>query len=151
MPDPQGFLPLPEPVSNTSAPRQPQRRPEDYPVRMPRRVASAYLEEVHGINRHKPNTLAKFAVQGTGPRFQKFGRWVLYHRDDLDTYATECLSQPYRSTAEHAAAQLREPFQPSAGPVRRCRGRPRKAAPIAAPPAGAPKRRRGPVGEETAQ
>jgi hypothetical protein len=138
VPDPQGFLPLPESVSSTSAPRRPQRRPEDYPVRMTRRVASAYLEDVHGLNRHKPNTLAKFAVEGRGPRFQKFGRWVLYRRDDLDLYATQCLSPAYRSTAEHATAQLRDPslnrrapseaLQLSAGPVRRGRGRPRKAA-----------------------
>jgi hypothetical protein len=47
----------------------------------------------------------ELAVQGSGPLFQKFGRWVLYGRDHLDLYAAERLSQAYRSTAEHAAAK----------------------------------------------
>jgi hypothetical protein len=102
---PTPSLALPESVSNTSTPRQPHRQPEDFPVRMTRREASTYLKEVHGLNRHEPNTLAKMAVQGRGPLFQKSGRWVLYGRGHLDLYAAERLSQAHRSTAEHATAR----------------------------------------------
>lgn len=96
---------LPPALLESSTSRRRRRQPEDFPVRMTRREASAYLKEVHGINRHEPNTLAKLAVQGRRPLFQKSGRWVLYRRDHLDVYATERLSEAHRSTAEHAAAR----------------------------------------------
>lgn len=36
-----------------------------------------------------PRTLQKQRVHGGGPRFRKFGRRVLYARDDLDLWADE--------------------------------------------------------------
>ena len=36
-----------------------------------------------------PRTLQKQRVYGGGPRFRKFGRRVLYARDDLDLWADE--------------------------------------------------------------
>jgi hypothetical protein len=84
---------------DASTPRP--RQAEDFPVRMPRREASDYLKEVHGLNRHEPATLTKMATEGRGPPFYKNGRWVLYARDDLDRYAAERLGTVHHSTAEY--------------------------------------------------
>jgi hypothetical protein len=95
MSGPSSHRDLFERTGDTSMPRQRRRRREDFPPLMPRPVASAYLNEVHGLNRHEPNTLAKMACIGRGPPFHKNGRWVLYGRDDLDRYAAE---RPRRRT-----------------------------------------------------
>jgi hypothetical protein len=69
-------------------------------VRRLRRIeASEYLQEVWGISR-TPKTLAKLAVTGGGPIFEKDGRIPLYQPMNLDKFAREQLSQPVRSTAE---------------------------------------------------
>lgn len=39
--------------------------------------------------RLSPRTLEKHRVLGTGPRFRKFGRRVLYAVTDLETWANE--------------------------------------------------------------
>jgi hypothetical protein len=72
------------------------------PQRVSRSKASEYLWKQHGISR-TPGTLAKLAVQGTGPRFRKAGaRTVIYDTDELDRWATSILSEPVRSTSEIA-------------------------------------------------
>lgn len=65
--------------------------------------ASIYLEAVHGLTVAKA-TLEKLRSVGGGPRFQKFNRSALYHRDDLDAWAQEKLSPPLTSTSDTGAA-----------------------------------------------
>ncbi len=62
-----------------------------------RKTASAYLQEVHGLERAVA-TLAKLAVTGCGPVFRRDGRVPLYSTDDLDAWAASILSPPMRST-----------------------------------------------------
>lgn len=65
--------------------------------------ASIYLEAAHGLTVAK-RTLDKLRSVGGGPRFQKFNRSALYHRDDLDAWALEKLSPPMTSTSDMGAA-----------------------------------------------
>jgi hypothetical protein len=61
--------------------------------------ASAYLLNEYGIRR-KPRTLGKDVVYGTGPRYRKDGRAVVYDVADLDDFAESRLSGPVRATSE---------------------------------------------------
>ncbi len=72
-----------------------------------RAEASEYLRDVHNIQ-HSPKTLAKLAVTGGGPRFQKAGKFPLYPPVELDEYARKLLSPLVSSTAELAAAKAAE-------------------------------------------
>jgi hypothetical protein len=72
---------------------------EDWPPRVRRRLASAYLEEVHGVQ-EAPATLAKKACLGGGPIFELFGRVPYYRTEALDSYAESRLSGPRRSTSD---------------------------------------------------
>jgi hypothetical protein len=77
-----------------------------------RTEASVHLWEKYGIRR-KPQTLAKLAVIGGGPKFRRDGRIPLYDPDDLDAWAEEILTPPAATTAEHdARARRGEPKQP---------------------------------------
>ena len=67
--------------------------------RLNRQEASHYLKEEWGMSR-TPKTLAKLAVTGDGPRFQKDGRFPLYTEPWLDDFAREQLSPPVFSTSE---------------------------------------------------
>ena len=67
--------------------------------RLRRADASQYLADNWGVIR-TPRTLAKKAVTGGGPIFEKDGRFPLYQPAFLDKYAREQLSEPVRSTAE---------------------------------------------------
>ncbi len=71
------------------------------PPRLRRKDASAYLLNQHGISR-APNTLAKLACTGGGPRFVRFGSVPLYEITDLDAWVREHISLPLRSTSEAA-------------------------------------------------
>ena len=71
--------------------------------RLSRPEASEYLLNEHGIRR-KPKTLAKDVVYGTGPRYRKDGRAVVYDVADLDAFAESRLSDPVRSSSELGAA-----------------------------------------------
>ena len=70
--------------------------------RLRRAAASQYLLETWGISR-TPNTLAKLAVTGGGPVFEKDGRIPLYTEPALDDWVRAQLSPPVSSTAELAA------------------------------------------------
>lgn len=61
--------------------------------------ASAYLAIVHGVTA-ATRTLDKYRSVGGGPRFQKFNRSALYHRDDLDAWALEKLGNTKASTSD---------------------------------------------------
>lgn len=67
--------------------------------RLRRKEASQYLLEKHGVTR-SPATLAKDAVYGSGPRFQKLGNTPYYPREELDRWVEEQLTKPVRSAAE---------------------------------------------------
>ena len=77
----------------------------DHPQKrwLSRPEASDYLLNEHGIRR-RPTTLAKDVVSGTGPRYRKLGRGVVYDVADLDDFAESRLSEPVRSTSELGAA-----------------------------------------------
>jgi len=61
--------------------------------------ASCYLAAIHGLT-VAMRTLDKYRSVGGGPRFQKFNRSALYHRDDLDTWALEKLGETKASTSD---------------------------------------------------
>ena len=67
--------------------------------RLRRKEASQYLQEKFGVTR-SPATLAKDAVYGSGPRFQKLGNTPYYPREELDRWVEEQLTKPVRSAAE---------------------------------------------------
>jgi hypothetical protein len=71
--------------------------------RLSRAEASDYLLNEHGIRR-KPKTLAKDVVYGTGPRYRKNGRAVVYDVADLDAFVEARLSDPVRSSSELGVA-----------------------------------------------
>jgi hypothetical protein len=60
--------------------------------------ASEYLLTVHGV-RVARATLAKLRCVGGGPPFQRFGRSILYPRDELDAWALERLGAPMPNTS----------------------------------------------------
>lgn len=67
--------------------------------RLTRREAVEYLRDEWGVRRTY-GTLANLAISGGGPEFQCDGSRVLHTIDALDTWATEQLTQPVKSTAE---------------------------------------------------
>jgi hypothetical protein len=72
-----------------------------WPARMRRRIASEYLFVVHGISL-SPATLAKLAcVSSTGPRFRLDGRFPLYDKPELDTFAVARLGPLRASTTDN--------------------------------------------------
>jgi hypothetical protein len=89
-----GSLPTPE---------QRSRNRNDWPPRLRRREASAYLVEVHGVQ-EAPTTLAKKACLGGGPVFELWGRFPYYRTEALDSYAESRLSGPRRSTSDRGKA-----------------------------------------------
>jgi len=60
--------------------------------------AAEYLQANYGFG--TAATLAKLAVIGGGPVFQKIGRWPVYTVEQLDTWAASRMTAPGRSTAE---------------------------------------------------
>ena len=64
-----------------------------------RDAASRYLHEVHGA-KYAPSTLAKLAVIGGGPVFQRLGRHPLYTPASLDEWVASKLTGPMRSTSD---------------------------------------------------
>ena len=68
-----------------------------------RRVfAAEYVREEWGLP-CSPAWLAKLAVVGGGPTFQKAGRTPLYSKEELDAWAESRLSPPMRSTSDEAS------------------------------------------------
>ena len=56
--------------------------------------------------RLSPRTLERHRVAGTGPKFTKLGRRVVYRFSELDTWATE---RTFTSTAEADEARAAGP------------------------------------------
>lgn len=67
--------------------------------RLRRDEAVEYLKLKHGIDRSVA-TLAKWAVMGVGPRYQKVNCSPLYPTAELDTWADEALGDLRNSTSE---------------------------------------------------
>lgn len=65
-----------------------------------RREAAAYLCAKYGFGAAR--TLAKGAVTGDTPAYQKAGKIVLYTRDALDVWAMSKIGPMRRSTSETA-------------------------------------------------
>ncbi len=74
-----------------------------WPRRMRRKQASEYLFEVHGVSL-SPATLAKLAVVGGGPEYQKDGPFPLYAPPNLDAFAERRLGPLRGSTSDQRAA-----------------------------------------------
>jgi hypothetical protein len=73
-----------------------------FPLHMRRADAARYIRETYGIP-CVATTLAKYACSiGTGPVFRKAGKFPIYARDDLDSWALNRLGEPMRSTSELA-------------------------------------------------
>jgi hypothetical protein len=64
-----------------------------------RKEASSYLKKRWGISR-TPETLAKFATNGGGPKFHYLGRNPVYQEKDLDLWVQSILSGPRSKTNE---------------------------------------------------
>ena len=58
-----------------------------------RKEASKYIRDKFGAN-CAPQTLAKYACEGGGPRFYKFNRNPIYTDLDLDIWVRSKLSEP---------------------------------------------------------
>ena len=65
-----------------------------------RAEAAEYLQERYGA--YKAQTLAKLAVQGSGPKFRKMGAFTYYLPVDLDEWAASRMSEAVRSTTQLA-------------------------------------------------
>ncbi len=61
--------------------------------RLTRAQASAYLMERHGVS-CRATTLEKYAYVGGGPKFERFGRRVLYTPANLDCWVQTKLRAP---------------------------------------------------------
>jgi hypothetical protein len=60
--------------------------------------AEQYIRTTYDV-KCSPGTLAKMAVDGTGPAFRRWGHAVVYEVDDLDSWAQARLSPKVHSTA----------------------------------------------------
>jgi hypothetical protein len=78
-----------------------------------RRAASQYLQDRWAM-RASEQTLAKYAVQGCGPEFQRYSRDVVYTTQELDEWARTRLSKSLRSTSQTNASG-RSPRDPLEG------------------------------------
>jgi hypothetical protein len=102
---------VPQHIDKARITLEPRRQnPEDWPRRLRRREASAYLREVHGLH-EASTTLAKKACLGGGPIFEYFGRVPYYRTENLDRYAESRLSGPRRSTSDIGEAAPTERHQ----------------------------------------
>lgn len=68
-----------------------------------RKEASEYLWNAYGIRR-SAQTLASYAVKGTGPAITYEGVKPTYAEPHLDEFATGLLSRPVHSTSERRLA-----------------------------------------------
>jgi hypothetical protein len=70
------------------------------PARFLRRAeAATYIQSTYGFPCSQ-QWLAKLAVLGGGPTYQKAGRTPLYAPDDLDAWANSRIGKPQQSTSD---------------------------------------------------
>lgn len=70
---------------------------------MRRSEAAAFIRETYGVS-CCTGTLAKLAVIGGGPEYQKFGRFPLYSQSACRAWVKGRLSRRVTSTAELSSA-----------------------------------------------
>ena len=63
-----------------------------------RKEAAKYLTEELGLPTAN-SYLQKLATVGGGPVYQRFGKYAVYTKDDLDAYAAAKLTAPRSSTS----------------------------------------------------
>jgi hypothetical protein len=80
---------------------------ESYPALNLRRAdAARYIRETYGIP-CVATTLAKYACIGGGPTFRRAGKFPIYARDDLDTWARSRIGEPVQSTSAFSVRSKR--------------------------------------------
>lgn len=67
-----------------------------------RDAAAQYLRDRYGV--YTPETLAKLAHLGAGPKFRKLGRYPLYTPRDLDDWALGRMTEPCLSSNAEASS-----------------------------------------------
>src|SRR5262245_2449932 len=87
-----------------------------YPKLIRRREASQYLLEVHGLQ-FAPDTLAKFACEGTGPEIHFVNKIPFYRPTGLDTWAKAKISKPTRQAKKDPYHRNRRQARPPTEPV----------------------------------
>jgi predicted DNA-binding transcriptional regulator AlpA len=90
--------PHPQPQEN----KMPDTKTETTPKLLTRQRVTEYFKTTHGIG-ISPLTLDKYASQGSGPAYYKFGsRRVYYYPADIDAWVQMRLGRPFRSTSDEA-------------------------------------------------
>ena len=92
-----------------------------WPEYMPRKLAAAYLGEVHGVY-ISAQQLARLAMTGTGPEYCKTSYRTVYHRLSLDNYARARRSPPAKSVAAHFIRDELNSGKPRATEARKYEG-----------------------------
>lgn len=69
-----------------------------------RKEAADYIRERFAVPCSR-QTLAKYAVAGTGPAYRMAGRFPIYATEDLDRWAAERFSRLMRSTSDARSAK----------------------------------------------
>jgi hypothetical protein len=77
--------------------------PTTNPTRLRRGDVPAYLKEAHGVRVAK-QTLAKYALTGDGPAYQRFGKFAMYPVAEIDRWAKARFSALAKSTSELTTA-----------------------------------------------
>jgi hypothetical protein len=72
------------------------------PEYLRRKTASSYINDKWGAS-YAPETLAKLACVGGGPRFVKVGVYPLYRKEWLDEWVQARMSEPVAHNSELAA------------------------------------------------
>lgn len=91
-----------------------------FPELMRRRDASVYLKEVHDLQ-FVPDTLAKFACEGTGPEMVYVNDIPFYRPSGLDLWAKAKMGKPTaqaRKYAQPRGKSQRRKADDQAGPER---------------------------------
>lgn len=91
---------LPDPGLNLEADVIGDRGMNQIPKFLRREQAANYLFERYGFGAR--SSLAKWACDGSGPKFRLLGRYPVYMPDDLDAWAMSRLSSLQRSTSDKA-------------------------------------------------
>jgi hypothetical protein len=81
--------------------------PPNWPHRMRTALASPYLRAVHGVPA-APQTMARWRVEGGGPAYRLCGRFPIYERKDLDTWAESRLTKAHASSTAHRVAKAQQ-------------------------------------------
>ncbi len=82
----------------------------DWPPRLRREELARYLLEAHGV-RLARQTLARMAVEGSGPPYALFGRVPLYPREGVNAWVASRLTPAAPSAAAHRVAKEAKAYE----------------------------------------